>query len=190
MVISTTSNCPECLKAGKQNLLQIDISASPNRVYCSDGHVVTKAEQLSAPPPKESPAQPQEPPLNPQQMALEPPPSAKVAIDASQVPPTPVSQPSAASAPLLELPLVENPAHVVVLAAARPLSPLERLSKVGYYQTAGGDLMVQVRIPEIYAGPLKEAAARYYPPTPTEPDTLQKHVQAVMETALRLGWAD
>jgi hypothetical protein len=173
--------------------------------FCSKNHHFPDAAAIKAAqaaPPAPTPAAEPEP----KQAAPEPALGKSTLLDLTPPPAVPpvvaeairISQEMAemVSGTFPEPPKTETMAPAPVVAAAPHsapargiLSPLEKMAKYGYREVAGGDVIMEVRIPERCVESLKEAALRYYPMT-VDGTAFRTHIQDVMDRAIQLGWAD
>ena len=182
MVVSTPTDCPLCREQGVTEKLQYDVGLS--RTFCNKGHEVTKEQIEGKAPLAVAPA------ADPAPRPDTPPPVKFEFKPFSMTPP-----PEQASAPPdePEKALTATPPVLVGALAKKPnghLSPLEMMAKLGYRQLAGGDIMVEVRIPERFVGHLMDRSGVYYPDRIANGTAFHEHVQHVFDMALELGWAD
>jgi hypothetical protein len=199
MIVPTTTPCPICKHEGRTEMLQYEPGVDK---FCSKNHhfpdaAAIKAAQAAPPAPTPA-AEPEpkqavpEPALGkPTLLDFTPPPAGAAEVIARVPQPT---EPVPAALP--EPPKTETMAPAPVVAAAPHsapargiLSPLEKMAKYGYREVAGGDVIMEVRIPERCVESLKEAALRYYPMT-VDGTAFRTHIQDVMDRAIQLGWAD
>ena len=194
MIVPTTTPCPTCKFEGRTEMLQYEPGVD---TFCSRNHHFADAAAIKAAQagPTQAPEPQPEPVLGkPTLLDFVPPPAApepaaeaivgvpQLAETAPAAPPVPVRAETIAPVPVV--------APVPASAPARGiLSPLEKMAKYGYREVAGGDVIMEIRIPERCVESLKEAATRYYPAAENG-TAFHAHMQDVMDRAIQLGWAD